>query len=65
MTKYGSAQATPEDGITNVFHISNGEIKMTSVSLQDDGEYICSIAYILGSGLCNIPPSSIYVTVLG
>ena len=65
MTKFGSDQANQEPGITNVHHITNGEIKITGVSQQDEGRYTCSIYYTLKSGLSMIPPSRVNVTVIG
>ena len=65
MTKYGSNQAIIETDITNVYHVTNGAIKITGVSLQDGGQYICSISYTIGSGLGFVPADSVSVTVLG
>ena len=65
MTKFGSDPANPKAGITNVHHIANGAIKITGLSLQDGGQYSCSIVYTLGSSIGNIPPDSVSVTVLG
>ena len=65
MLMYPPQPANPGSGITNIHHIANGAINITGVSLQDGGQYTCSIYYNLGSDLDSIPADHANVTVLG
>ena len=65
MYMYPPQPAQPADGVTNIQHLTNGMIWIQSVSLQDDGQYICSINYKLSAGLPTVRGSFVNVTILG
>ena len=64
MITTGSGIAVPGAGITNVQHVSNGEIIIKTVSQADAGVYKLTVQYSLTSGLLS-DRDSVIVTVFG